>query len=226
MLLTTACVRTFIAREPNSSAAVVSDASPPDGETHTTRDVRQLPPSASDSMCVSFESRYGMCVACVDSAFITLDSPRSDVLMWIASFIRLPLVSSSAPLFFGRSRRTRKVDDRQLARGQRRDARPRVQPMHAALHRRPQPRPRPDAPSRTRSRQETWSCNTECERDECLFIFVSAYTRARAKVEESQQLARRLALNRGVVHPLRAPSQLDASRLVRARVEEVVDLLE
>ncbi len=49
--------RTFIARCPNSSVPIVSDASGAAGETHTTSDVRQLPPRASESIWVSFESR-------------------------------------------------------------------------------------------------------------------------------------------------------------------------
>ena len=62
---------------------------------------------------MSFESRYGMCVACVERAFITFDTPSSDVLMLIASFIRLPLVSSSAPERLTRSRP--RFDNRRLA---------------------------------------------------------------------------------------------------------------
>jgi hypothetical protein len=38
---------TFIAREPKSRAEPVSDASAVAGDTHTTSEVRQLPPSES-----------------------------------------------------------------------------------------------------------------------------------------------------------------------------------
>ena len=41
---------TFIARDPNSRAEVVSEASAAAGDTQTTSEVRQFPPSASDSM--------------------------------------------------------------------------------------------------------------------------------------------------------------------------------
>ncbi|MFN9906181.1 MAG: hypothetical protein ACK56F_08675, partial [bacterium] len=42
--------RTFMARAPNSSVPTVSDTSAAPGDTHTTSDVLQLPPSASESM--------------------------------------------------------------------------------------------------------------------------------------------------------------------------------
>ena len=81
---------TFIARAPNSREPADSPASAAAGETATTKVVRQLPPIESASMCVSFESRYGTCVAPDASAFITFDSPSRLELMLIASLICLP----------------------------------------------------------------------------------------------------------------------------------------
>lgn len=49
--------RTFIARAPKSRAPAVSETSSAEGEAQTMREVRQLPPRASESMWVSLESR-------------------------------------------------------------------------------------------------------------------------------------------------------------------------
>mmetsp|Transcript_1365 Transcript_1365/g.2827 ORF Transcript_1365/g.2827 Transcript_1365/m.2827 type:complete len:239 (+) Transcript_1365:313-1029(+) len=113
------------------------------------------PPRPGAMRRVSFESRYGTCCAPCDSAFITLERPRSEALMLIASRMRLPVASSSEP-----DRLTRSDPARSTTLSL---------PVScvACIE------PTPDVSS-TRCRRETRSCSTACERDDDLFILVSA----------------------------------------------------
>ena len=88
---------TSFARCANFSVLRVSSSCPVAGETHASNVHRALPPSASFSRYVNFESRYGTCLsfpsATSTRAFITLPSADSDLLIALASFSLAPPAS-------------------------------------------------------------------------------------------------------------------------------------
>jgi hypothetical protein len=102
--LTRALFLMLFARMPKRSVESVSASLYDDGEQLMTSVVRELPPSDSCRMRVSFESRYGMCFACARrqrcararacaprlafesvSALMTMPSAESDLLIFLAS---------------------------------------------------------------------------------------------------------------------------------------------
>ena len=97
--LTRAWLRIALARDANCSVVTVSSSAPPYGETHAIIAVRQLPPSESCRMRVSFESRYGTCTLrplASHSVDMTLASAESDRLIFFDSSSRSPLSPMNA----------------------------------------------------------------------------------------------------------------------------------
>mmetsp|Transcript_54179 Transcript_54179/g.171943 ORF Transcript_54179/g.171943 Transcript_54179/m.171943 type:complete len:238 (-) Transcript_54179:574-1287(-) len=145
---------TFIARVPNSSVLSVSLAEALEGLTLTSRRVQHPPDMLSSSILVRRASRYGTCACFFASACTTCPKASSEVLILVASCSRTP----SAWDFFTRSLPAKSTTVSLPLK---------TCTLSASA-------PGEETPS-TRGYLLMRSWRMEWERDECLFMLVSAY---------------------------------------------------